>query len=115
MQQLPRGFAIETLAQLLFPLTPHLAEDMWHTLGHKTLLAQSPRPETDAALAETTKLKLVFRLMVNFVIPLNWNATVQMMWPESLGAGIDLCPKISEWQITKKSNCCPKQIINVVA
>ena len=30
-----KRFAIETLAQLLSPLTPHLAEDMWQTLGHE--------------------------------------------------------------------------------
>ena len=53
-----KRFAIETLAQLLCPLTPHLAEDMWHTLGHKTLLAQSSWPEADAALARDDEIEI---------------------------------------------------------
>ena len=45
-----KRFSIETLAQLLGPLTPHLAEDMWHALGHETLLAQTSWPEADPKL-----------------------------------------------------------------
>ena len=53
-----KRFAIETLAQLLSPLTPHLAEDMWQALGHKTLLAQSQWPEADADLAQDSEIEI---------------------------------------------------------
>ena len=53
-----KRFAIETLAQLLSPLTPHLAEEMWHTLGHKTLLAQSSWPEADAEFARDDEIEI---------------------------------------------------------
>ena len=53
-----KRFAIETLAQLLSPLTPHLAEDMWQALGHKTLLAQSQWPEAIAALAQEDEIEI---------------------------------------------------------
>ena len=53
-----KRFAIETLAQLLSPLTPHLAEDMWQALGHKTLLAQSQWPEANAALARDDEIEI---------------------------------------------------------
>ena len=53
-----KRFAIETLAQLLSPLTPHLAEDMWQALGHKSLLAQSRWPEAQAALAQDDEIEI---------------------------------------------------------
>jgi leucyl-tRNA synthetase len=53
-----KRFSIETLAQLLSPLTPHLAEDMWQALGHETLLAQASWPEADATLAIDDQIEI---------------------------------------------------------
>ena len=53
-----KRFAIETLAQLLSPLTPHLAENIWQALGHTTLLAQSQWPEADATLARDDEIEI---------------------------------------------------------
>ncbi|HAU28694.1 MAG TPA: leucine--tRNA ligase [Rhodospirillaceae bacterium] len=43
--------ALEILARLVCPMVPHVAEEIWHHLGHDTLLAQTPWPVADAALA----------------------------------------------------------------
>ena len=45
--------ALETLVRLIGPMMPHLAEEMWQRLGHHTLLADTPWPEADPALAIT--------------------------------------------------------------
>ena len=36
--------------RLIGPMTPHLAEELWAALGHKSLLADSPWPLADDAL-----------------------------------------------------------------
>ncbi|MFC3053642.1 leucine--tRNA ligase [Kordiimonas pumila] len=36
--------ALETLVLLISPMMPHLAEEMWHTLGHETLVSDTPWP-----------------------------------------------------------------------
>ena len=41
---------LETLVQLVAPMMPHLAEELWRELGHATLLAETPWPEPEAAL-----------------------------------------------------------------
>ncbi|HYI04146.1 MAG TPA: class I tRNA ligase family protein, partial [Reyranella sp.] len=43
--------ALEIFVLLTGPMTPHLAEELWQSLGHKSLLADSPWP-----LAEDTLL-----------------------------------------------------------
>ncbi|MBP7241646.1 leucine--tRNA ligase [Amaricoccus sp.] len=45
-----RRFALRTLAQLMAPMTPHLAEEMWATLGGDGLVARAPWPEADPAM-----------------------------------------------------------------
>ncbi|TAJ81552.1 leucine--tRNA ligase [Reyranella sp.] len=42
--------ALEIFVRLIGPMTPHLAEELWDALGHKSLLADSPWPLPDDAL-----------------------------------------------------------------
>jgi leucyl-tRNA synthetase len=46
-------FGLETAVRLFGPMIPHLAEELWHSLGHRTFLADEPWPAADPAyLAE---------------------------------------------------------------
>ncbi|MCH2166235.1 MAG: leucine--tRNA ligase [Oceanicola sp.] len=42
--------AMRTMAKLMQPMTPHLAEEMWHLLGGEGLVAQAVWPTADPAL-----------------------------------------------------------------
>ncbi|MDQ7079935.1 MAG: leucine--tRNA ligase [Paracoccaceae bacterium] len=42
--------AMLVMAQLMQPMTPHLAEEVWHLLGGKGLVAAAPWPKADPAL-----------------------------------------------------------------
>jgi len=45
-----RRAALKTMAQLMSPMTPHLAEEVWAMLGGAGLVADAPWPEADPAL-----------------------------------------------------------------
>jgi leucyl-tRNA synthetase len=45
----PRG-VVEPLVLMLAPLAPHVSEELWSRLGHRTSLAWAPFPEADPAL-----------------------------------------------------------------
>ncbi len=52
--------AVETLILLLSPMVPHLAEEIWHHLGHATSIYLAPWPQADtAALSADTKLVVI--------------------------------------------------------
>jgi leucyl-tRNA synthetase len=53
-----KRFGIETLTQLLAPLSPHIAEEIWQNLGHRILLAQSDWPQADAGLAADNEIEI---------------------------------------------------------
>lgn len=42
--------AMRTLAQLMAPMTPHLAEDIWHHQGGEGLILDAPWPKADPAM-----------------------------------------------------------------
>jgi leucyl-tRNA synthetase len=58
---LPRE-AAEALPRLLAPFAPHLAEELWHRLGHPESLAYEPWPEADASLLRAATLRLVVQV-----------------------------------------------------
>jgi leucyl-tRNA synthetase len=41
---------LEILVGLIGPMMPHLAEELWHRLGHEGLLVDQPWPEADPSL-----------------------------------------------------------------
>ena len=48
--------AVETIAKLISPFAPHIAEEMWHGLGHESSVTDAEWPEWDeSCLTEATK------------------------------------------------------------
>ncbi|MEM6781343.1 MAG: leucine--tRNA ligase [Pseudomonadota bacterium] len=50
--------AIETLVQLIAPMMPHLAEELWAALGYESLIANTPWPEFDESLIASDTLTI---------------------------------------------------------
>ena len=42
-----RRFGVETLIRLLYPLAPHITEEIWEQLGHDVMLANTDWPKAD--------------------------------------------------------------------
>ncbi len=53
-----RVFAARTLALLMQPMTPHLAEEMWAALGGEGLAARAAWPEADPAMLVESEVTL---------------------------------------------------------
>jgi leucyl-tRNA synthetase len=57
-----RREAVEALVLLSAPMMPHLAEECWLALGHKTLAAETPWPKYDPALLKTDTVTIAVQV-----------------------------------------------------
>ncbi len=54
--------AIETLLTLLAPMTPHIAEELWHMLGHTESVHDQSWPAYDPALTVAETITLIVQV-----------------------------------------------------
>ena len=59
--QTPREVA-EVLAQLIAPLVPHIAEELWEMLGNDTSIVYSPFPVSDPAYLVTESIEIPIQI-----------------------------------------------------
>jgi leucyl-tRNA synthetase len=106
---------LERLAQLLGPMMPHLAEEMWERLGGKGLLAEQPWPEADPELARDEQ--------VTIAVQVNGKLRATLEVPRDAGremvasAALAL-PQVVRWlggRPPKKVIVVPNRIVNLVA
>ncbi len=63
--QLPK-VSCQVFLKLLFPFTPHLAQELWSQLGHKTLLDFESWPKWDSKLIKEEEFELVIQVNGKF-------------------------------------------------
>jgi len=106
--------AIKTLAQLMAPMTPHLAEDIWAMFGGEGLIANAPWPVADEAmLVEDT---------VTLPIQINGKRRSEIAVPkdmpkdevEKLALADEAVVKALDGNTPKKLIVVPGRIVNVV-
>lgn len=56
------GEAVDVLLRLLSPFVPHLAEELWHRLGHEDSVCIQPWPTFDPELAKAETITLVVQV-----------------------------------------------------
>ncbi|ADC89302.1 tRNA synthetase valyl/leucyl anticodon-binding protein [Thermocrinis albus DSM 14484] len=54
--------AFEMLLFMLYPITPHVAEELWHRLGYTTLMIQHPFPEPDKTALQEGEVSLAVQI-----------------------------------------------------
>jgi leucyl-tRNA synthetase len=57
-----RREALEILTQLIAPMTPHLGEECWQLLGHRTLLVDTPWPKADPDLVREDRVTVAIQI-----------------------------------------------------
>jgi leucyl-tRNA synthetase len=106
--------AIRTLAQLMQPMTPHIAESIWAYQGGAGLCAQAPWPKADPAL--------LIDDTVTLPIQINGKRRAEISVPKDMAAAdveklvmaMDDVQKFLAGQPVKKFIVVPGRIINVV-
>jgi leucyl-tRNA synthetase len=113
-----RRFAIreaaEILVRLAAPMMPHLAEECWAALGHKTLVAQAPWPEVEASLLIADKVTLPVQINGKKRDEITVPAAATPQEVEEAVRKLESVVRASEGKPLKKVIVVPQRIVNVV-
>ena len=104
----------ETLAILLAPFCPHLAEEFWHLLGHTTTVCDAPWPafNEDYLKEDSVKMMVAFNGKARF--PLEFPADVTKEDAEKAALANPQSAKWMEGFTVAKVIVVPGKMINVV-
>jgi len=110
-----RKEALDTLSLLIAPMLPHLAEEIWQTLGHKTLLVETAWPTADANLViddtATVAVQVNGKLRATIQLPRDCDKTVA----EQAALAEATVQRALEGKAPKKVVVVPNRIVNIVA
>ncbi len=106
---------IETLLVLFNPFVPHITEELWEILGHKSRLFDSPWPSYDEHALEEEEMLIV--------VQVNGKVRSRLMVPSSFSeddimASVRNDQRIVKWLKGKKIQKAiyvPQKLINIVA
>jgi len=113
-QNWARRFSVETLAQLLAPIAPHIAEEMWHHLGHDTMLATQSWPQADEAWLVVETIAMPVQVNGKLRGTLNLPPNTDKAQIEEEAMKLDAVIKYLDGQAPKKIIVVPNRIVNVV-
>ena len=106
--------AIMTLAQLMAPMTPHLAEDIWHQQGGEGLLANAPWPKADESLLVDDTVTLPIQINGKRRAEIEVPADMDKAEVEKIAMATDAVKKALDGGSAKKVIVVPGRIVNVV-
>ena len=105
---------IETLLKLLAPFAPHLAEELWHSLGHSDSVHQQAWSTLDPEALVVDEIPLVIQIMGKTRGTIQVSAQADRQQLEQLARESELAQKYIAGQEIKKVIVVPGKLVNFV-
>ncbi|PJI39429.1 leucine--tRNA ligase [Ferrovibrio sp.] len=109
-----RREALETLAKLIGPMVPHLAEEIWQALGHDGLLLEQPWPVADADLARDETVTIAVQVSGKLRATIEVARDMAQPELEKLALANDNVVRAIDGKPVRKVIVVPNRIVNVV-
>ena len=106
--------SVETLTQLIAPMLPHVAEEMWETLGHKTMLIDTPWPKADPALLIENTVTIAVQVNGKLRATLTLPRDMPVKEVEATALSDENVKRALDNKPPKKVIVVPNKIVNVV-
>ena len=106
---------LEVLVQLIGPMTPHLAEELWSLLGQTTLLAETAWPEADPAMLVDDSVTIAVQVNGKLRGTIELPRDVDKQAAETAALALPAVLQQLEGKPPRKVIVVPNRIVNVVA
>jgi leucyl-tRNA synthetase len=106
---------LETLTRLLGPMMPHLAEEMWQTLGGQGLLADQPWPVADPQLTRDEQVTIAIQVNGKLRGTLELPRDADNLAVEEAAMALPQVLRWLEGRPPRKVIVVPNRIVNIVA
>ena len=106
--------AMRVMAQLMSPMTPHLAEDIWAMLGGDGLVSQAPWPKPDPAMLIEDHVTLPIQINGKRVAEISVPKETPTAEVENRVLADETVRKVLAGRSPKKLIVVPGRIVNVV-
>jgi leucyl-tRNA synthetase len=107
--------AVNILVQLFHPMMPHLAEECWAMLGHKTLVAEAAWPAVERELLVEDTITLPVQVNGKKRAEVTVARSASNAEIEAAVLALDAVQKALDGKPPKKVIIVPQRIVNVVA
>jgi leucyl-tRNA synthetase len=95
-------------------MMPHLAEECWEALGHRTLISRSPWPQVDRALIVATHVAMPVQVNGRKRADLTIERDAEPKAVEAAVLALDAVRRAMDNRPAKKVIIVPNRIVNVV-
>ena len=109
-----RRFGFEISAQLVAPVMPHLAEELWSILGHKTLLTDTPWPRADECFLSEETVTLAIQVNGKLRDTIELPVDVDSVIAEERALALESVARALDSATPRKVIVVPNKVINVV-
>jgi leucyl-tRNA synthetase len=106
--------AIQTLAQLMSPMTPHLCEEIWALLGNSDLVTNAAWPQADESMLVDDTVTLPIQINGKRRAEINVPRDMDKAEVEKIALAVQAVQKALDGATPKKVIVVPGRIVNVV-
>jgi leucyl-tRNA synthetase len=106
---------LDALTKLIGPMLPHIAEEMWQTLGHTGLLCEAGWPKADTSLLVDNSVTIAVQVNGKLRATLNLPRDTPQKDAEAAALANENVQRAMDGKPAKKIVVVPNKIVNVVA
>src|SRR5690606_20279378 len=106
--------ALESLVVMINPMMPHLAEELWHALGHRNLVAEAAWPKADPALLQDDQVTIAVQVQGKLRDTLLAPKDADRDFIEREALALEKVQRAIEGRAVRKVIIVPNRIVNLV-
>ena len=106
---------IEGFVKLLYPITPHIGEELWSKLGHEGTITYEPWPTYDETKLVEDEVEIVLQVMGKVRAKINVPKDISKEELEELALNNERIQEWIEGKTVRKVIVVPGRLVNIVA